>query len=262
MHVIESASNEKIKNAVHLCASSKARREKKEFFLEGLRLCRDAALSGVEVKSFFYTENALEKHRADVDFISERAQSSFLVSSSVSQKLADTQTPQGFFCVCSFLEEKTEEMLLKKGKFIALENVQDPANLGAVSRTAEALGLTALIVENGCDIYNVKAQRAAMGSLLRLPVLKTADLFSLLERCREKGFKVYSTTPDSSAKSITQADMSGNVIAVIGNEGNGVSEKTASVCEKITIPMNGRAESLNASAAAALTMWEIVRSGI
>lgn len=262
MRVIESVSNEKIKNAVRLCASSKARREKREFFLEGLRLCRDAALSGVQIKTLFYTENALEKHGADVDFISERSQSSFLVSPTVAQKLADTQTPQGFFCVCSFLEEKGEEILFGGGKFIALENVQDPANLGAVSRTAEALGITALIAESGCDIYNVKAQRAAMGSLLRLPVIKTAELSALLQRCRESGFKVYSTTPDSSAKSITQADMSGSVVAVIGNEGNGVSEKTASVCEKITIPMNGRAESLNASAAAALTMWEIVRSGI
>ena len=262
MQVIESAANEKIKNAVRLCASSKARREKKEFFLEGLRLCRDAALSGTEIKAFFYTENALEKRGGDVAFIAEQAQSSFLVSHAVCQKMADTQTPQGFFCVCSFLEEKNENLVLDGGKFIALENVQDPGNLGAVSRTAEALGITALITESGCDIYNVKAQRAAMGSLLRLPVIKTADLSSLLQKCKKNGFKVYSTTPDSNAKSITKADMSGSVIAVIGNEGNGVSEKTASVCEKITIPMNGRAESLNASAAAALTMWEIVRGDV
>ena len=262
MQIIESAANEKIKNAVRLCASSKARREKGEFFLEGLRLCRDAALSDVKIKTFFYTKNALEKHGDDVKFISDRAQSSFLVSAAVSQKMADTQTPQGFFCVCSFLEEKGEELVLSGGKFIALENVQDPGNLGAVSRTAEALGITALITENGCDVYNVKAQRAAMGSLLRLPVIRTANLFSLLQKCKENGFKIYSTTPNSSAKSITEADMSGNIVAVIGNEGNGVSEKIASACEKITIPMNGRAESLNASAAAALTMWEIVRGGI
>lgn len=262
MNVIESASNEKIKNAVRLCSSSKARKEKKEFFLEGLRLCRDAALSGVLIRTFFYTRSALEKHGADVAFISERAESSFLISAAAEQKIADTQTPQGFFCVCAFLEEKGEEFVLSGGKFIALENVQDPGNLGAVSRTAEALGITALIAENGCDIYNVKAQRAAMGSLLRLPVIRTDNLSLLLQRCKENGFKVYSTTPDSRAESITSVDMSGNVVAVIGNEGNGVSEKTASVCKKITIPMNGRAESLNASAAAALTMWEIVRSGV
>lgn len=259
MTVIESASNEKIKNAARLSASSKERKEKREFFLEGLRLCRDAADCGIAIKSFFYTENALEKHEADVNFIASKANQTFLVSKAAAQKMSDTQNPQGFFCVCPFLSEKGEELIFEGGKFVALQNVQDPSNLGAISRTAEALGIKAIVAENGCDTYNPKAQRAAMGSLLRLPVIKTENLCALLEKCKKNGFKAYATTPSKDASLITECDMSGSVIAVIGNEGNGVSEEIFDVCKSVTIPMEGRAESLNASVAAALTMWELMR---
>lgn len=258
--VIESASNEKIKSAAKLALSAKERKEKNSFLLEGLRLCRDAAECGVSIKTFFYTQNAFEKHEADIRFISSKAENTYIVSKAVSLKLSDTQTPQGFFCVCSFLPPVDEKAVLKSGKFIALENVQDPANLGAVARTAEALGINALITESGCDIYNPKAQRAAMGSLLRLPVIRTPDLCALIEECRKKGIKAYATTPSAGAKSITTADMRGSVIAVIGNEGNGVSKRIFDSCESVTIPMKGRAESLNASVAAALVMWEIMKA--
>lgn len=260
MTVIESASNEKIKNAAKLSSSSKERKEKREFFLEGLRLCRDAAECGVSIKSFFYTENALEKHENDVNFIASKAERSFFVSKAAAQKMSDTQNPQGFFCVCPFLPETGEKRIFEGGKFIALQNVQDPSNLGAIARTAEALGVTAIVAENGCDIYNPKAQRAAMGSLLRLPVIKTENLCALLEKCKKSGFKAYATTPAENAALITECDMSGSVIAVVGNEGNGVSENVFEVCESVTIPMKGRAESLNASVAAALTMWELMRN--
>lgn len=257
--IIESASNEKIKAAAKLAVSSKERREKNRFLLEGLRLCRDAAECGVSVETFFYTQNAFEKHETDVRFISSKAEKTFMISKAVALKLGDTQTPQGFFCVCACLSAQNEEEILESGKFIALENVQDPSNLGAIARTAEALGITALIAENGCDIYNPKAQRAAMGSLLRLPVVKTDNLCELIEKSKKRGFKAYATTPLESAKPITEADMSGCVIAVIGNEGNGVSKRIFDSCESVTIPMKGRAESLNASVAAALVIWELMR---
>ena len=98
-----------------------------------------------------------------------------------------------------------------------------------------------------------------MGSLLRLPVIRTDDLCALIGKCRARGFKTYATTPSDSAKLITEADMSGSVIAVIGNEGNGVSQRIFDSCESVTIPMKGRAESLNASVAAALVMWELMK---
>ncbi len=145
------------------------------------------------------------------------------------------------------------------GKFIALENIQDPANLGAVCRTAEALGIKGAILYSCCDRYSPKSQRAAMGSLLRLPIFESSDLCADIEYLRSKGMKVYATSPDSSSAKITEISMDGGVVCVIGNEGNGVSEEVFSLCEKVTIPMKGNAESLNASMAAAITMWEMMR---
>ena len=256
---LDSVSNEKIKQAVKLRESSRYRRECGRFFLEGLRLCRDAAESEVHIFSLFFTEEAYEKYTRDIDLLSSKAESSFVISPVCRDKLSDTKTSQGVFLICGFLSVCHEAEIDLSGKYIALENVQDPANLGAVCRTAEALGIDGAVLCGCCDIYNPKAQRAAMGSLLRLPVIMTQNLPALLTDLKKKGMTVLSTTPDSSAEPITKVDMSGGVIAVIGNEGNGVTEQTQSVCRRITIPMKGRAESLNASMAAAVTMWEILR---
>ncbi len=257
MERIDSLSNDKIKLACKIASSSRKRREENLFFLEGLRLCRDAVLTGAEIKYAFFSETVLSKFPNECDLISSSSQKSFVVSKSVENKLALTETPQGFYCLCSIKnEEKTFEY---SKKYIALENIQDPSNLGAIIRTAEALGIDGAIVFGGSDIYNPKALRASMGSILRLPVFECLQLCDFLCDCKENGMKIYATTPDSKALKITEAEMGEAVICVIGNEGNGVSREIFEICEKITIPMLGRAESLNAATAAALTMWEMMR---
>lgn len=256
---IDSVSNERIKSAVKIASSNKTRRQTGMFFLEGLRLCRDAAVTGYEIDSFFVSRRAYEKFAEDADFIAAKAHNSFIVSDLVENKLGVTQTSQGFYCLCRIREDFSVSDIDVSGKYIALENIQDPANLGAVARTAEALGINGIIAEGGCDIYSPKAQRAAMGSLLRLPVIRCESLADTLGYLGEEGMKLYATTPDASAEKITDSDMSEGVVAVIGNEANGVSDEVFSLCRKVTIPMLGRAESLNASMAAAITMWEMMR---
>lgn len=256
---IDSVSNERIKSAVKIASSAKTRRQTGMFFLEGLRLCRDAAATGYEIDSFFVSRRAYEKFSEDADFIAEKALHSFIVSDLVENKLGVTQTSQGFYCLCRISDNFSIDDIDFSGKYIALENIQDPANLGAVARTAEALGISGIIAEGGCDIYSPKAQRAAMGSLLRLPVIRCESLSDTLSFLSEKGMKLYATTPENSAEKITVCDMSGGIVAVIGNEANGVSDEVFSLCKKVTIPMLGRAESLNASMAAAITMWEMMR---
>lgn len=258
MQRIESATNDKIKSAVKVATSARYRKESGLFFLEGLRLCRDAALTGYEIDTTFVSENIREKFPEDIDFISSKSKNCFAVSSAVEQKLTRAQTPQGVFCLCRKREISHEFDI--NGKYIVLENVQDPANFGAICRTAEALGIKGAITCGCCDLYNPKTQRAAMGSALRFPIIETDDLASLLASLSEKGMKLYATTPREDATKITSLSFEGGVLAVIGNEGNGVSDEIFSLCEKITIPMGGRAESLNASMAAAITMWEMMRN--
>lgn len=256
---IDSVSNERIKSAVKIASSAKTRRQTGMFFLEGLRLCRDAAITDCCIDSFFISERAYERFKEDADFIAAKAKSSFIISDLVENKLAMTQTSQGFFCLCRMKEDLDISEVDFSGKYIALENIQDPANLGAVCRTAEALGISGVIAEGGCDIYSPKAQRAAMGSLLRLKVIRCENLADTLSYLGENGMKLYATTPEYTAEKITESDMSGGVVSVIGNEANGVSDEVFSLCKKVTIPMLGRAESLNASMAAAITMWEMMR---
>ena len=231
------------------------------FFIEGARLSCDAALSGVEIKDYFVTEKALSKYSEYISSVQNVAERGFVVSEEVAEKLSDTKNNQGVFCVCKTLDKKTNIGKIKyNGKYIALEDVSNPSNFGAVVRTAEAVGLSGVIVSGGCDVYNPKSLRASMGSLFRLQVVVCDDLVKLLTELRENGMKVYAGVPDSNALKITQADMSDGVVCIIGNEGNGITAETiAAATSTVTIPMKGRAESLNAAAAASIMIWEMMR---
>lgn len=259
VNIIDSTQNEKIKRVVKLSSSSRYRKQKGEFVLEGLRLCRDAADCGVKIKQVFFTTNIFEKNQEDIRRIIAKSDSANQISPQVCSKLSTTQTSQGVFCVCQTVKQFSQSDISYSGKYIVLENIQDPANLGAICRTAEALGISGAIIEAGCDIYNPKAQRAAMGSLLRLPVINTDNLLETLTILKTHGMKIYATTPDSTAKDITCADLNPGLAVVIGNEGNGVSQNVLELCQPLTIPMHGNAQSLNASMAAAIVMWELVR---
>lgn len=249
--------NERIKLCLAVRKTAKARRENGLFFLEGARLCADAAADGTVVSLCLYTDKAAQKYPDRLQTILSAAKQAFRITEDLAAYLSETQSPQGIFCLCALRQLQTQ--MDAGGKYLALSFVQNPDNLGAVARTAEALGITGLIVENGCDIYNPKAQRAAMGSLLRLPIVQTQDLRALLRDCRAKGMRVYASTPDSCAVKITDADFSGGVVCVVGNEGNGVRDELLQDCECITIPMAGRAESFNAAAASSILLWEMVR---
>ena len=261
MEKITSKANERVKYAIKIRDNSHFRKREGLFFLEGARLCYDASISSVAITHFFVTEGALEKYNDYVCSVQEKAEHCFVVSEEVANKLSDTNGNQGVFCLCKMLDKKTNIGKIKyNGKYIALDGVSNPANFGAVVRTAEAVGLDGVIVSGGCDIYNPKSQRAAMGSLFRLNVVETDSLPAFLESLKEKGMKVYAGVPSEDAEKITEVDMNGGVISVIGNEGNGITEDViACSTKRVTIPMKGRAESLNAASAASIIIWEMMR---
>ena len=261
MEKITARTNEKIKYAVKLGESPSFRRKNGEFILEGARLCSDAAKTGIEIRSAFITSKAFSKYEGYIGEISAGGCICYEISEDIAKKLSDTENPQGVFCVCrSDVTVADISNINPDGKYIFLENVQDPSNLGAVSRTAEALGIDGMIICGGCDIYNPKALRASMGSALRLSIMTCDDAVGLIRELGSKGMLTLASTPDSSAELITEVPMNGGVVCVVGDEGNGVTQEVMSVSAKrVTIPMNGRAESLNASTAAAILIWEMVR---
>ena len=259
MEKITARTNDKIKHAVRLGESASLRKEAGEFFLEGARLCFDAVQTGIEIKQAFFTAKALRKYSEYTDSIIAKSGICYEIGVEVSQKLSDTENPQGVFCICA-VRNNISSKLNPDGKYIALENLQDPSNLGAVCRSAEALGLDGLIVSGGCDVYNPKALRAAMGSSLRMPVISAENLPSLLREANSLGMQTLASVPRNTATDIRTVSMEGGVICCVGNEGSGLSDDTISACTQlVTIPMCGRAESFNASAAAAILAWELMR---
>ena len=256
MEKITSKNNTIIKDTKKLFTSSKARAEEKRFVLEGARLCFDVLNSVYEPENVFYTENIIKKYPSETNALITRCGGSYMITEEIAEKLSDTKSPQGIFLT---VKMKNGENKIKN-KAIALDNVQDPSNVGAIIRSAEALGIDSVIVYSGCDVYNPKAIRASMGSVLRMNTIKTDNLTQLIKDLSSGGFATYATVPDSRATKITDIDFSGKTLCVIGNEANGVEDGIKAVCDSlVTIPMLGRAESLNASVAASITMWEMLR---
>lgn len=256
--VITAKNNPKIKEIKCLLTSSKERKNSRLFVLEGVRLCCDAVKSGCEITSVFCTENCAEKYADSINELNSACSDFYFVSEDVLKSISDTVTPQGVVCA---VKMKKNDFEYESGKrYIALDTIQNPDNLGAISRTAEAFGIDGMVIYGGCDIYNPKALRASMGALFRLPVKVCKNLKDEIELCKNVGIKSFATVPDRDAYDITKTDFEKGALCVIGNEGNGVSKYIIDACDqKITIKMQGRAESLNAAAAASITMWELVK---
>ncbi|MDR1927248.1 MAG: RNA methyltransferase, partial [Oscillospiraceae bacterium] len=192
------------------------------------------------------------------------AQKADQISEAVAKKLSDTSHPQGVFAVFALPEETpglAEPFWRAGGVYLALEGIQDPGNLGAVARTAEALGGAGILLGGGCDRFHPKAQRAAMGALLRLPLLTAEDFCAQLGSARAAGLAVLAALPDQSAVPPAEVRTPGRgAVLVIGNEGAGLSEAAIAACaQRVTIPMRGCAQSLNAAAAATILLWELLK---
>ncbi len=259
MNLISSKSNPKIKETSKLFNSSKERSKNGLFVIEGLRLCADGMRSGVKIKTAFLTENCYNKFE-DARKTAEYAEEFFIVTDDVIKHISDTVSPQGIVCVCEkFCNEFADKNSLKA---VVLCSVADPSNLGTISRTAEAFAVDFLIVSGGCDIYNPKALRASMGALFRLPVLeiKQDDLFEFFEKHK---IKSYATVVKNADYNLNQISFDKKSALIIGNEANGIPLDVIDKSDyKITIPMNGKAESLNAASAASISIYEMVRESL
>ena len=253
---ITSRANDAVKYAVKLRESAAFRRENGQLLLEGARLCRDAAQSGIAVQTLYCTAAAQEKYAEYLTPLRDCAADCVRISESVSAALSETASPQGIFCLCA-LPGVNRAQWKQGGIYLALDAVQNPDNQGGILRSCEALGAAGVLLGGGCDLYHPKALRAAMGASLRLPVTITADLPALL---RESPLPTLAAVPSAAARDIRRVDFSGGAVLVLGNEGNGISPAVLDACSaQVTIPMAGDAESLNVAAAAAMLLWEALR---
>lgn len=252
---ITGRNNETIKFVAKLVSSSKVRSENELFVAEGLRLCVDAVKSGFKPVYLFFTEQALTANKDLVDFLVNQSDNSYIIENDLIGKITDTVSPQGIVCV--FKIPSFDFKFSDKGKYVVLCDIADPANVGAISRTAEALGMDGMIISGGCDVYNPKALRASMGAIFRIKLTKldVADLFAIFNRHKIKSF---ASVPSDDATSLKECNFNDGCAMLIGNEANGLSDEIINCCDfKVTIPMKGRAQSLNAAGAAAILMYKM-----
>ena len=260
MQIISSKENTRVKQFKKLRDSAKYRRQSGLFIAEGLRVCCDAVYSGAHIQTLYVTERALEKYTEKINEIVEKAEETLVLSGKVFVQVSDTLNSQGVLCTIKTLDKRLQfDTIKNSGKFLALDNVQDPINLGTVLRSAEAFGVSGVILSaDCCDVYNPKVVRGSMGAVFRVPFLVCDTIADFLSEHTE--LHSYAAVISADAKKITNIFFDEPCIAVIGNEGNGLRLETISACQhQITIPMNGKAESLNASAAATVIIWEMVR---
>ena len=258
--MITSKDNETVKHVLKLVKSASYRKSRSLFTAEGMRLCRDGVRSGFAPELFLYTEQAKSKYSADFDEILAASKKSIEVSQDIFLRISDTKSPQGFFCVYNMLDkQKFLYKISKRESYLALERIQDPSNLGTILRTAEAVGINGVILSaDCCDHFSPKVVRGSMGAVFRLPIMVCESFPEYIYNLTKDGTDTFAAVPRD-GENVTDIVFDGGVM-LIGNEGSGLSEEAVSVCsKKVTIPMKGRAESLNAAAAATVLMWEMVR---
>ncbi len=229
--------------------SRKGREAVNAFIVEGTRMVQEALASSFEVKAVLIREDFIPPFAVPQDI------PVYSLSVHVFSAVTDTRTPQGIAAVL------TKRSLPLSGKrFVAMDAVQDPGNVGTIVRTADAAGFDGIILGPECaDLFSPKVLRSTMGSIFRMGFSFPQNLVETMQKFRSQGYSVISSQLDGDSF-YEREKVSSSFILIIGNEGNGISEavrKTAT--HHLRLPMRGGAESLNAAVAAGIMMYDLTK---
>lgn len=259
--MITSTANKTVKEVIQLTQKAKARREQKEFVVEGFKMFAEAPSH--LIKKVFIAESveeeAKERYGDKLQHVDYE-----VVADAVFEKMSDTKTPQGVLCVVKQQPHSIDTIIKcengRKPLLILLEDIQDPGNLGTIFRTGEGAGVCGIIMsKKTVDIYNPKTIRATMGSIYRMPFVYTEDLEGVIEKLKQEDIAVYAAHLNGKAY-YDEYDYAKGTAFLIGNEGSGLKENTANLATSyLKIPMEGHVESLNAAVAASILMYEVQR---
>ncbi len=284
--LITSRQNRRIVELVKL-DDRRAREHTRRFRFDGVKLLCEAIRRGVELDSVFLRAGTADKVSARMTelygcSLRQAGCPVYGVEDSLFEKISQENAPEGVITVAKYIDKCHRNMLIYNKDEIAadaersgvprveapvilLESVRDPLNVGAIVRSAAALGIGRLILSADCaDIYHPRTVRAAMGPLFSMPVTRVEDLAGTITALRAAGCSVYAAALDDTAIRLGSpewdAESAGGAAlgAVIGNEGHGLSDAVIDACTRsVYIPMEADTESLNAGVAAALIMWEL-----
>ena len=261
MDIISSEQNPLIKEIKNL-KRKKYREELKKFYIEGLRFVEEALdvsnnIDRIIVSEQFYSN----RDNTIMDRIKQMRLQTAIVKDKLFKELADTENPQGILAVLKMPSYSMNDVFDEScDMLVVLDSIQDPGNMGTIIRTADAAGAGAVIISKGCvDVYNPKVMRSTMGSVFHIPLIFADDLVSTINTLKSKGY-IFMAAHLKGTKNYFDMDMTGKIAIIIGNEANGISDEISSISDKLVkIPMPGKAESLNASIAASILIYESVR---
>ncbi len=251
MEKILSAKNQKVKQWKKL-HTSKGRRETGSYLIEGTHLLKEALKYKADIKEILMTEGYYDQSQLLLD-----EDKVILVSEEIMNTLAQTETPQGVIGILAIPVQ--EKDLAYKGKYLLLDQVQDPGNAGTIVRTADAAGYAGVIFgEGSVDPYNDKVLRSMQGSHFHIPIHRL-DLLDVIPEMAERGIPVYGTELNEEAVDYRTVAAGEDLALVMGNEGNGVSQAVLALTNKnLYIPIIGEAESLNVAVAAGILMYHFL----
>lgn len=235
---------------------NKERGEHGQFIAEGLQCAREAltASSGPVIKTLFLSESG--QSRIEAAGLNMSSVETILVSEPVMAAMSSTITPQGILSVCEIGKNDFSQLKLTgKSRFIYLHEIQDPGNAGTILRSADAMGIDAVITSPGSvDMYSPKVVRATAGSLWHLPLYSGITLITLAERFPSITKLALSAQGKTS---LLELGTIGDCVAIFGNEARGIDTLIGGDVIAVNIPMKGNAESLNLSAAASIVMFHL-----
>ena len=261
MQKITSKDNEFIKHVKKL-KEKKYRDLNNEFVIEGIKLIKEAIQEKTKIKQIIICEEC-ENSDISKDLTYEIAKYDCIyVSKQVFTSITEVSNPQGILAVVSKNIDDKNDIDYSEELIVALDNIQDPGNLGTILRTVDSVGFKQILVSKGtADCFNPKVVRSTMGAIFRVKIIECENLIETLKQVKKHHFKVMVTSLQTN-NSIYDVDYNKKVI-IIGNEANGVEEEIQNLAdEKVKIPMLGKTESLNASVATGIVLYEYVRQKI
>lgn len=264
MEYITSIQNPHIRE-IRLLQKKKYRQGNGKFFIEGIKFVKEALEESTHISKVIISErlDGCAGSGEVLQKIRDMNLHTLVVPHNLFTKISDTKTPQGILAVLNMHNYKVVDLYDKKNFFVILDGIQDPGNMGTIIRTADAVGATGIVSTKGCvDIYNPKVLRATMGSLFRIPICYSEDVFGAIDDMKARGIRICAAHPRGDVTCF-EMNLIKNIAIVIGNEARGISEEIRRYADVLVrIPMVGKAESLNASVAASILMYEILRKGM
>lgn len=219
------------------------------YLIEGWHLFEEAKKAQASFLHIFVVEDCVDRVATDDKVI--------VVTPEVLKELTDSPTPQGI--VAEVKQEKPDLPSIGKGKYLLLEDVQDPGNLGTMIRTADAAGFDGVLLsEKSADVFNQKTLRSMQGSHYHIPVWRT-DVYAFCRTMKTKEMPILATTLSDQSIDYKQVGTLTDFILVMGNEGQGISPKMAELSSQLVhISMPGQAESLNVAVAAGILIFSLI----